>query len=93
MSNIVPACWRCNSRKGTKTLEEFRAEFDEIIGCGAFWWVEHAIEDLAELNWFCRGDAEDALHLFVRRLANDIKARRVVFYGECIGSEPNNYAI
>lgn len=28
--NIVPACWRCNHLKGTRTAEEFRAAFPEI---------------------------------------------------------------
>jgi hypothetical protein len=28
--NIVPACWRCNHLKGTRTAEEFRAAFPQI---------------------------------------------------------------
>jgi hypothetical protein len=28
--NIVPACWRCNHLKGTRTAEEFRRDFPKI---------------------------------------------------------------
>jgi hypothetical protein len=28
--NVVPACWRCNHLKGTRTAEEFRQAFPQI---------------------------------------------------------------
>lgn len=38
--NLVPACYRCNTRKGDQTLEEYRFQRFGALG-GLFWAEKH----------------------------------------------------
>lgn len=49
--NLLPACRSCNSQKGNKTLEEYRAWLEWMqVGCEPFtnhqiaWLITHGIE-------------------------------------------------
>lgn len=93
LDNLVPACFHCNSRKRDQTLEEYRAEFHLYGGPKEeWWWLRFVPNEIGGTDWFSH-DGEEELMLSLRRVLARLAQRTVVFYGECMNTDPNNYCI
>lgn len=55
IDNLLPCCWSCNSRKGTKSLDEFR------MYCAVRMVTGDAIFGQAQINYIYKAGAFEAL--------------------------------
>jgi len=88
LSNLVPSCFICNLTKCDRTVEEYR----EFLALGnhpsPHSWVICVLEDVQKSLWYCRGELEDEVTLYMERFYAHTRAFRIVFYGEITAFDP-----